>query len=51
VRRVRRHVESNNIILLVVLLEFKRGVAIIAINYKQLVRANSILLCIIIKVL
>jgi hypothetical protein len=51
VRQVRRHVESNNIILLIVLLEFKRGVAVIAINYKQLVRTNSALLCMLIKVL
>jgi hypothetical protein len=48
---VRRHAESNNVILLVVLLEFERGVAVIAINYKQLVRANSALLCMLIKVL
>jgi hypothetical protein len=51
VQQVRRYIESNNVILLVVLLEFKRGVAIIAINYKQLVRANSALLYMLIKVL
>jgi hypothetical protein len=51
VQRVRRHAESNNVVLLIVLLEFKQGVAVIAINYKQLVRANSVLLCMLIKVL
>jgi hypothetical protein len=48
---VRRHAESNNIVLLIVLLEFKRVVALVAVKYKQLVRANSALLCMLIKVL
>jgi hypothetical protein len=51
VRQVRRHAESNNIILLAVLLEFKRVIALIAIKYKQLVYANSAPLCMRIKVL
>jgi hypothetical protein len=31
---VRRYIESDNLILLIVLLEFKRVVALIAVNYK-----------------
>jgi hypothetical protein len=48
---VQRHVDSNNLILLAILLEFKQVVALIAINCKQLVAANYPLLCILIKVL
>jgi hypothetical protein len=51
VQRVRRHTESKNPILLIVLLEFKRVVALIAINYKQAMCANSTPLYILIKVL
>jgi hypothetical protein len=48
---VQRHVDSNNLILLAVLLECKQVVALIAINCEQLVAANYPLLCILIKVL
>jgi hypothetical protein len=48
---VQRHVDSNNLVLLAVLLECKRVVALIAINCKQLVAANYPLLYILIKVL
>jgi hypothetical protein len=48
---VGRHAESNNLILLVVLLEFKQAVALIAVNYKQPICANSMPLCILVKVL
>jgi hypothetical protein len=51
VQQVRRHTDSNNIILLIVLLEYKRVVALIAIKYKQLMRTNSAPLYIFIKVL
>jgi hypothetical protein len=37
VRRVRRHTESDNLILLTVLLEFERVVALMAVDYKQLI--------------
>jgi hypothetical protein len=48
---VGRHAESNNFILLIVLLEFKQVVALVAVNYKQAICANSIPLCILVKVL
>jgi hypothetical protein len=48
---VRRHAESDDIVLLTVLLEFERVVALVAVKYKQSVRANSALLCMLIKVL
>jgi hypothetical protein len=48
---VQRHVDSNNLVLLAILLEFKQVVALIAINCKQLVAANYPLLCMLIKVL
>ena len=48
---MRRHAKSNNIVLFTVLLEFEPVVAIVAVEYKQLVHANSALLCILIKVL
>jgi hypothetical protein len=50
-RRVRRHAESNNLVLLAVLLEFERVVAIVAVNNEQPVPANSAPLCMLIKVL
>jgi hypothetical protein len=34
VRQVRRYTESNNLILLTVLLEFERDVAVIGVDYK-----------------
>jgi hypothetical protein len=51
VRRVRRHAESDNLVILAVLLEFKRVIALIAINNKQLMCANNPSLYILIKVL
>jgi hypothetical protein len=33
-RRVRRYIDSNNLILLIVFLEYKRVIALIAINNK-----------------
>jgi hypothetical protein len=48
---VRRHADSNNLILLVVLLEYKRVVALIAVNCEQLVGTNYSLLYMLIKVL
>jgi hypothetical protein len=51
VRQVRRHAEGNNIILLVVLLEFKQVVALVAVNNEQTYCANSTPLCIGVKVL
>jgi hypothetical protein len=34
VKRVRRYIESNNLTLLTVMLEFKRVVALVAVNNK-----------------
>jgi hypothetical protein len=48
---VRRHVESDNLVILAVLLEFERFVALMAVNNKQLMRANNSSLCMLIKVL
>jgi hypothetical protein len=48
---VQRHIESNSLILLIVLLECKQLVALIAINNKQLVSAYNLPLCMLIKVL
>jgi hypothetical protein len=48
---VQRHADSNNLVLLAILLEFKRVVALIAVNCEQLVATNYPLLCMLIKVL
>jgi hypothetical protein len=48
---VRRHIDSNNLVLLAVLLECKQVIALIAINCKQLVGTNYSLLYMLIKVL
>jgi hypothetical protein len=48
---VQKHIDSNNLILLTVLLECKQVVALIAINCKQLVATNYPLLYMLIKVL
>jgi hypothetical protein len=48
---VQRHIDSNNLILLIVLLECKQVVALIAINCEQLVATNYPLLYMLIKVL
>ena len=46
-----RHIKSYYLVLFTIILEFKRTVALIAINNKQPIRPNSILLCIGVKVL
>jgi hypothetical protein len=48
---VQRHIDSNNLILLAVLLECERVIALIAVNCEQLVGTNYSLLCMLIKVL
>jgi hypothetical protein len=48
---VRRHADSNNLILLIVLLECKRVVALIAINNKELISTYNSPLYMLIKVL
>jgi hypothetical protein len=51
VRRVRKLVKSNSLTLLIVMLEFKRVVSVIAVNNKQLISAYNLPLCMLIKVL
>jgi hypothetical protein len=48
---VQRHTDSNNLILLIVLLECERVVTLIAVNNKKLISAYNSLLYILIKVL
>jgi hypothetical protein len=48
---VQRHVDSNNLVLLTVLLEIKQVVALIAVDNKELISAYNSPLCILIKVL
>jgi hypothetical protein len=48
---VRRHADSNNLVLFIVLLECERVVALIAINNKKLISAYNSSLCMLIKVL
>jgi hypothetical protein len=48
---VRRHTESNNLIIFAVILKLQRVMALIAVNNKQSVAANHSLLCMPIKVL
>jgi hypothetical protein len=48
---VRRHIDSNNLILLIVFLEYERVIALIAVNNKQLVATNYPPLYMLIKVL
>jgi hypothetical protein len=48
---VRRHAESNNLIILIVLLEIDRVIALIAVNNKQTIPSYSASLCMPIKVL
>jgi hypothetical protein len=38
---VRRHADSNNLILLIVLLEYERVVALIAVDNKELISAYN----------
>jgi hypothetical protein len=48
---VQRHVDSNNLILLIVLLEYKRVIALIAVNNKKLISIYNSSLYMLIKVL
>jgi hypothetical protein len=48
---VQRYIDSNNLILLTVLLEIKQVVALIAVNNKELISAYNPLLYMLIKVL
>jgi hypothetical protein len=48
---VRRYIDSNNLILLIVLLECERVVALIVVNNKELISAYNSLLYMLIKVL
>jgi hypothetical protein len=48
---VRRHAESNNLILLAVLLKFKRVVALVAVNNEQAYSSKSTSFCMRVKVL
>jgi hypothetical protein len=48
---VRKHTDSNNLILLIVLLEYERVMALIAVNNKELISAYNPPLYILIKVL
>jgi hypothetical protein len=48
---VQKYIDSNNLVLLVVLLESKQVIALIAVNCEQLVGTNYSLLCMLIKVL
>jgi hypothetical protein len=48
---VQRYINSNNLILLIVLLEIKQVIALIAVNNKELISAYNSPLCMLIKVL
>jgi hypothetical protein len=48
---VRRHADSNNLILLAVLLEYERVVALMAVDNKELISAYNPPLYMLIKVL
>jgi hypothetical protein len=48
---VRRHVDSNNLVLLAVLLECERVVALMAVDNEELMSAYNPPLCMLIKVL
>jgi hypothetical protein len=48
---VQRYIDSNNLILLIVLLEYKQVIALIAVNNKELISIYNSLLYILIKVL
>jgi hypothetical protein len=48
---VQRYIDSNNLILLTVLLEIKQVIALIAVNNKELTSAYNPPLCMLIKVL
>jgi hypothetical protein len=48
---VQRHIDSNNLILLIVLLECERVIALIAVDNKKLISTYNSSLCMLIKVL
>ena len=48
---MRRHAESNNVVILAVLLEIERVVALVAVDNKQTIVSYSPLLCVSVKVL
>jgi hypothetical protein len=48
---VQKYIDSNNLILLIVLLEYERVVALIAVDNKKLISAYNSPLYILIKVL
>ena len=48
---MRRHTESDYFLFLIVLVELVAAVALIAVNNKQTVYTNSLVLCIRVKVL
>jgi hypothetical protein len=48
---VQRHADSNNLVLLIVLLEIERVIALIAVNNKEPISAYNPLLYMLIKVL
>jgi hypothetical protein len=48
---VRRHIDSNNLVLLIVLLECERVVALMAVDNEEPISAYNPLLYILIKVL
>jgi hypothetical protein len=48
---MRRHAESNNSVLLAVLLEIERVVALVAVDNKQTIASYSPRLCMSVKVL
>jgi hypothetical protein len=48
---VQRYIDSNNLVLLIVLLENKQVVALVAVNNKELISTYNPPLCILIKVL
>jgi hypothetical protein len=48
---VQRYIDSNNLVLFIVLLEIKQVIALIAVNSNKLISAYNPSLCILIKVL
>jgi hypothetical protein len=48
---VQEHTKSNSLVLLIVLLEYKQLIALVAVNNKQLVSAYNLPLYMLIKVL
>jgi hypothetical protein len=48
---VRRHAESNDLVLLAVLLESKRVVSVVAVDNEQMILSNTSPLCMLVEVL